>query len=142
MACVDSCGDDARGCVFAKALLAHTATCELAQREERAERMQLICGSPVARTNCGTLAALLHERARFALRLPGPDRPLIHMQALRLQCGGLPALARSLGAADGDVHRLVRLAHDRHGSLTALPWDEIVEALRQWQPTRRRGRPA
>lgn len=137
MSCVDSCGDSPRGCIFAKALLAHAARCEVAERHERGERVVLECGSPVARTNCGTLAALLHERARFALRLPPPGRPLIHLHALKLQCGGLPAIRRALGGDEPDVHRMVGLAHERHGSLTELPWDGIVAELVQWQPARR-----
>jgi len=128
-------GDPA--CVFAKALLARTADCELATRRSLGERELLECPSPVARTNCGTLAALMHERARFALRLPPPGRPLIHMLALRLQCGGLAALQQVLGSDGRDVHRMVALAHDRHGSLTDLPWAALVTALAAWQPPRR-----
>ena len=95
------------------------------------------CGSPVARINCATLAALLHERARFALRLPPPGRPLMHVQALRLQCGGLAALRQTLAHPDPDVHRLVNEAQQRHGSLTELPWAVLVPALAGWQPPRR-----
>ena len=131
------CCDSDQACVFAKALLSHSAGCELAQRRSVAERVLVECSSPVARTNCGTLAALLHERARFALRLPGPGRPLIHMQALRLQCGGLTALQQVLGGAERDVHRLVGIAHERHGSLTELPWAPRVDALAAWQPPKR-----
>jgi len=135
------CCDSDRACVFAKALLSHTATCELAQRHAVAERVLVECPSPVARTNCGTLAALMHERARFALRLPPAGRPLIHMQALRLQCGGLTALQQVLGSGERDVHRMVGCAHERHGSLTDLPWAALVVTLAEWQPPRRgRGR--
>jgi len=137
-----SCCDSDRACVFAKALLSHTAVCELAQRRAVAERVLVECPSPVARTNCGTLAALLHERARFALRLPPAGRPLIHMQGLRLQCGGLVALQQVLGVPERDVHRMVGAAHERHGSLTELPWAALVAALAAWQPPRRgRARP-
>ena len=131
-----SCDSD-QACVFAKALLSHTAVCELAQRRAVAERVLVDCSSPVARTNCGTLSALLHERARFALRLPPPGRPLIHMQALRLQCGGLVALQQVLDAPERDVHRMVGAAHERHGSLTELAWAPLVEALAAWQPPKR-----
>jgi hypothetical protein len=131
------CCDSDRSCVFAKAVLSHTAGCELSQRRAVAERVLVECPSPVARTNCGTLAALMHERARFALRLPLPGRPLIHMQALRLQCGGLAALQKVLGSDDRDVHRMVGTAHERHGSLTELPWAALVQALVEWQPPRR-----
>ncbi len=131
------CCDSERACVFTKALLARTAVCERAERRGVAERVLVECSSPVARTNCGTLAALMHERARFALRLPPTGRPLIHMQALRLQCGGLVALQRVLGCELPDVHRMVGAAQDRHGSLTALPWAALVAALAAWQPPRR-----
>ena len=116
------CCDSDQACVFAKALLSHTAGCELAQRRAVAERVLVECPSPVARTNCGTLAALLHERARFALRL---------------QCGGLTALQQVLDCADRDVHRMVGTAHERHGSLTELPWVALVTALAAWQPPKR-----
>lgn len=133
-----SCCDSAAACVFTRALLAHAAECELVERRSAGERDLLECPSPVARTNCATLAALLHERARFALRLPRPGAPLMHAQALRLHCGGLRGLQRSVGAERADVHRMVGAAHERHGSLTALPWESIVEAIVQWEPRRRR----
>ncbi len=133
------CDGSDRACVFAKALLAHAATCELSQRRSIAERELLECGSPVARINCATLAALFHERARFALHLPPAGRPMMHIQSLRLQCGGLAALRQELAAAAPDVHRMVGEAFERHGSLTELPWTSIVAALAAWQP-RRRGR--
>jgi hypothetical protein len=133
-----SCCESTCACVFAKALLARAAVCELAQRRAVAERDILECPSAVARTNCTTLAALLHERARFALRLPGPGQPLIHAQALRLQCGGLKGMQRALEAPSADVHRMVGAAHERHGSLTDLPWEAIVQVLVEWQPHRSR----
>jgi hypothetical protein len=64
------------------------------------------------------------------------------MQGLRLQCGGLVALQQVLGVPERDVHRMVGTAHERHGSLTELPWDALVAALAAWQPPRRgRARP-
>ena len=131
------CRDSDHGCVFAKALLAGAATCELVRRRSLAERELLECASPVARINCSTLAALLHERARFALRLPAPGRPLIHVHSLKLQCGGLTALRRELAAPEPDVHRMVGIAHQKHGSLSDLPWAAIVTGLAAWQPPRR-----
>ena len=136
-ACCDTSGC---ACVFAKALLARSAECALARRRAVAERVLVECSSPVAHTNCSLLAALMHERARFALRLPPPGRPVIHMQALRLQCGGLAALQQSLQTPARDVHGLVGLAHERHGSLMDLPWDELVPSLAAWKP-RHRSRP-
>lgn len=133
------CCESGASCVFAKALLAHAAVCELALRRSAGERELIDCRSVVARTNCATLAALMHERARFALHLPGAGRPMIHAQALRLHCGGLVGLKHALGAEVPDVHRMVGAAHERHGSLTGLPWDAIVRDIALWQPRRRRG---
>lgn len=123
-------------------MLARAASCERAERRAEGEQLHVVCTSPVAHTNCDTLAALLHERSRFALRLPAPGRPLMHAQALRLQCGGLAALQQVLGdAGERDAHRAVVQAQQRYGSLTDLPWAELVGALAAWQPPRRhRGR--
>ena len=134
------CGGSDRACVFASALQARATGCELARRICLAERELLECGSPVARINCETLAALLRERSRFALRLPAPGRPLMHAQVLRLQCGGLTALQSLLGGP-ADVHRLVMGAQAVHGSLADLPWGSLVPAIAAWR-LRPRARPA
>lgn len=133
---VGCCGS-AAACVFARPLLAHAATCSKSQRRSLGERDVIECSSPVARLNCTTLAALLHERARFALRLPAPGHPMVHAQALRLHCGGLAGLRGVLQADRADVHEMVLAAQDRHGSLTDLPWEAIVQSLVQWAPRRR-----
>ena len=139
MAEATGCCESGQACVFAKALLARSAACSQSRRVCLVERELLECGSPVARLNCETLAALLHERARFALRLPAAGRPLMHVHALRLQCGGLAALREWLGDDGRDVHAMVLDAQARCGSLTDLPWAQLVPALAAWQP-RRRGR--
>lgn len=138
---VSPCCHVAQACIFSKALVARAATCELAQRtcEQEGEQAILSCTSPDARARCGTLAVLLHEQARSALRLPPPGRPLIHVHALRLQCGGLMALQKVLLAPDGDVHRMVTGAQERHGDLSELPWAALVTALAGWQPRARSG---
>ena len=128
------------GCVFAKALLSRSAGCENAERRQAGEASAFDCRSPVAHHNCETLAALFAERARFALKLPPAGRPLLHVQALRLQCGGVAALREHLGLGPGDsddVHRLVLAAQQRHESLTELPWAELVPRMQAWAPRRR-----
>jgi hypothetical protein len=149
-------GGPAQACVFARALLARAASGPLVRRRSVGEREAVACPSPTAHANCDTLAALMHERARFALRLPAPGLPLMHAQAMRLQCGGLAGLRRALAPAPPgpagqagpsvandvpDVHALVGLAQQRHGSLTALPWEAIVASMRAWTPRRRRAPP-
>ena len=162
-----ACCGVAHGCIFAKALLARSASCECAERRQAGETSTVACLSPVAHHNCETLAALFAERARFALKLPPAGRPMLHVQALRLQCGGVAALREHMGTHMGvhggekigdhivdpvgdragpgsdaatDVHRLVQAAQQRHQSLTELPWAELVPRMRAWAP-RRRGAP-
>lgn len=134
------CGVQA-SCVFARALQARAAVCELATRRAHGERELIDCPSPVARENCATLAALMHERARFALRLPRPGQLLMHAQALRLQCGGLAGLQQVLQAESPDVHRMIGAAHADGGRLADLPWDRIVESIVHWQGRRRHAPP-
>ncbi|MBE7420318.1 MAG: hypothetical protein HS128_21665 [Ideonella sp.] len=105
-----------------------------------AEREVIDCASAAAQLDCAALERRLRERARFALKLR-TGAPLLHAQALRLQCGGLQGLQRALASASADVHELLRLARQRHGDLDELPWSHIVQALVQWQPHARR-RPA
>jgi hypothetical protein len=124
-------------CVFAGALQAHSASCELAAKRSLAEREVLTCTLPTAHINCETLTHLFHERATFALRLH-PGAPLTHATELRLQSGGLLGLQKVLTAARADVHQMVLQAQAQHGSLVELPWVPIVESIRAWQPRRRK----
>lgn len=134
--CDGQCGDNGQACVFRRALLARSASCHLAGREPLGERAAIVCRSPAARRDCAALAALLHRHARAALRLPRPGPPLLHVQATRLHCGGLTGLRQVLETEIADVHRLIGVARERHGSLDALPWRRIVAALVAWQPRR------
>jgi hypothetical protein len=137
-----SCCHGPSACVFTKALMACSASCELATRHAMGETDAMTCGSPVAHANCTTLSALLRERAGFVLRLPRPPSLLTHVKALQLQCGGLDALQRILEAPENDVHRMIGLVHERHGSLLDLPWQAMVDAIAAWQPRRRHSGPA
>jgi len=136
----DACCAGPTACVFAKAVLSRHVGCELARRQAFGERELVSCSSPVAHTNCGTLAALLRERATFALKLPPASMPLLHVKALQLQCGGVLALQQALQAEAADVHRLVQQAQVRWGSLMDAPWAQIVPVVAAWQ-ARRRHRP-
>ena len=127
-------------CVFEKALLARCAVCQLAEHHALAERETIACTSPVARAECGQLAGLLREKSAFALRLATTQRILPHAMVMKIQCGGLSGMQQVLDAEAPapDVHRLVRLARERHGELAALPFSEIVKGVAAFQLRRRR----
>jgi hypothetical protein len=117
-------------CVFAAAVRARCAVCELARRDDRAG---LACASPLARSACGTLHGLLREKCAFALRVGAAAGALRPAQALRLQCGGLAGLKHALAPAAHapDVHRLARLAAER--GLENLPFEELVKHVAAWK---------
>ena len=123
-------------CVFQGALQARGAVCALMAQHSLAEREVLSCSRPTAHTHCETLLNLFRERATFPLRLK-PGVPLTHALQLRLQCGGLQGLHNVLSTTSVDVHQMVQQAHLRHGSLTELPWSQIVDRIKAWQPRRR-----
>jgi hypothetical protein len=123
-------------CVFEKALLARCANCEIAVRHALAEREAIACSSPVARTNCETLLAMLRERSAFALKLQ-PRAPMPHALTMKLQCGGLRGLQEAVAVEEQDVHRLVVVAGERHDGLAHLPWPAIVATVLAWQSRRR-----
>ena len=125
-------------CAFGRAILAGQAGCTLARRRALGEQEGIACASPVAHVNCATLLALLRERSTFALRLPPPSAPLPHAQALRLQCGGIRAVAAALGETDAsDIHAVVAGARECWGELAAIPFEPVVRAIGAWQPRRR-----
>jgi hypothetical protein len=121
-------------CVFARALLAHCAVCELAR--QYADGVRVACADPVARAACAALHGLLRDKSAFALRRQGEARALTRAQAQALQCGGLAGLKQALAPAAHapDVHRLVRAANERHGGLDALPFSAIVQGVAAWPP--------
>lgn len=129
-------------CVFAKAVLARQAACPLATMSLVGEAERPRCASPVARTNCDTLLALLRERARFALRLPPPETPLPHAAQLRLQCGGLRGLAAVLGEAQDatpDIHALVGRLRGAFDGLAGIPFAPVVATMVRWEGRPRPG---
>lgn len=127
-------------CVFERALLSGCAACELSAGLALAERQIIACTSPVARVDCGQLAALLREKSAFALRLTSTQRILPHAMMMKIQCGGLQGLKQVLDADAPlpQVRALVVKGRERHGELAALPFSEIVKGVAAFQLRKRR----
>lgn len=126
-------------CIFEKALLSASAVCELSAARALAERETIACTSPVARVDCGQLAALLREKSAFALRLTDTQGILPHAMLMRIQCGGLQGLRQLLDPAAPvpQVRPLVLMARERYGELAALPFSEVVKGVAAFQLRRR-----
>ena len=111
------CDDTDSACVFSRALLARSAGCACVARRALGEREVLECTQPVARTNCSLLSALMRERARFALKLPAGELPLMHAQVLRpLPSGTFPGVddAELYAFLDGELDDRVMLQVETH----------------------------
>lgn len=128
-----------RPCAFEMAIAARCAACAVADRRPLGEHEVIGCSSAPAHADCAELAALLRERAMFALRLPHM-RALPHSVAMRLACGGIAGLRQCVAMDDDDVRRLVAAAKARWGSLADLPWAAIVASTVAWQGRRRSSR--
>jgi hypothetical protein len=126
-------------CVFENALLSGCAVCELSASHALAERQIIACTSPVARVDCGQLAALLREKSAFALRLTSTRRILPHAMMMKIQCGGLQGMQQALdpAAAQPDVRRMVLKGRERYGELATLPFSEIVKGVAAFQLRKR-----
>lgn len=127
-------------CVFEKALLSGCAVCALAEHHALAERVTIACTSPLVRAECGRLSGFLREKSAFALRLTHTQRILPHAMMMKIQCGGLIGMQQALDgeAPAPDVQRLLRIAHERHGDLAALPYSEIIKGVAAFQLRKRR----
>lgn len=123
-------------CVFRSALFAQLATCSLMAKRSLAEREVLMCRQAPAHMNCETLERLFLERATFPLHLK-PGSPMTHATVMRLQAGGLQGLQQAVATQTPEVHGMVQQAQRQFGSLSDLPWADIVAHMLAWQPRRR-----
>jgi hypothetical protein len=125
-------------------LLTGCVGCHCASRLALAEREVVHCNDSIAHEACADYLAHAAQRARFALHLL-PGQPMAHAARMRIQCGGLHALARLNGQVDSvapDVAGTLAEAVRRFGpDLERWPWEELVRAIRDWSP-RRTGRGA
>ena len=138
--------DHAR-CPFEKVILGAYAGCAKAQRFFIAERMGIECTSDIALNNCLTLIKLVRQNARFALKVTDTSERLSFGKEMKIMAGGLAGLEAAVhGGIESqpgqpgirDIHGSVQEAQTAFGSLTALPYPEIMKSVAAFQ-LRRRG---
>ncbi len=122
--------------MFRAALFAQLATCSLVAKRSLAEREVLMCRQTPAHMNCETLERLFLERGTFPLHLK-PGAPMTHATVMRLHAGGLLGLQKAVSSQSPEVHGMVQQAQSQFGSLSDLPWSDIVAHMLAWQPRRR-----
>lgn len=129
-------------CAFEKGVLARCIACGKAEKHLLAERETINCGDAQAQARCMELKMLLRGQSAFALRITAANSPLPHAKELKIQCGGLKGLQRSLTNLDNveDVFSLIESALAEHGSLESFPYSEIVQGVVHFEG-RKRGSP-
>lgn len=129
-------------CVFERAILRRCCGCEHSLRRYIAEREAAGCKDAAAHALCGALKTEMRHAAAFTLKLTHPDDPLPHNKQLKLQCGGLRGLAQSAGETLEEtvpnIFGALRTALARYGNVTALPFQEIIQYIRAYEPRARR----
>jgi hypothetical protein len=126
-------------CAFEKGVLARCIACSKAEKHLLAERETVNCSDAAAQSRCAELKSLFRKQSAFALRITSASVPLPHAKELRIQCGGLRGLQKSLAGQDevGDVFSLIETALSEHGTLESFPYSEIVQSVVHFEARRR-----
>ncbi len=135
-------GYDPQPCHFNKAIQLGCAHCSHSQQVLIAEREALSCLSRAGYARCGMLLDLLREKAAFALGMPQAGSGLPHGKEMKVECGGLQALA---GLCDqtqgGDIDTLLDAAIQRYRSLAEIPYGEVVRSISRYSLRKRSRQP-
>lgn len=125
-------------CVFERAVLRRCCGCQHAIRRYIAEREAAGCLDVAAHALCTALKKEMRHAAAFTLKLTHPDEPLPHGKQLKLQCGGLLGIAHlstDAGLTEvADIHGVVSAAVSAYGSVGQLPFQEIIQYIRAYEP--------
>lgn len=129
-------------CVFERAILRRCCGCRHAIRRNIAEREAAGCQEAGAHALCTALKQQMRHAAAFTLKLAHPDEPLPHGKQLKLQCGGLLGIARLTAENElsdvADISAALSAAIKKYGSLEQLPYQDIIQAIRAYEPRPRR----
>lgn len=129
-------------CVFERAILCRCCGCQHSIRRNIAEREAAGCLDAAAHALCAELKKELRRAAAFTLKLAHPDEPIPHTKELKLQCGGLLGVERTLlpdaAGPVANISAVINAAAHQYGSLASLPFQEIVHAIHLYEPRPRR----
>ena len=132
-------------CVLEKSLLTGTARCRHGCSYELGERLGYECLSSDCARQCNNWLQHLrnHSRCIFG-RHHEPGQPLTNYQEIRLQCGGVLGLYRladgSGNAPIADISSLLGAVVQEHGSIDAIPLQQVVTAIAAYDPRPHRKR--
>ena len=147
-------------CVFEKTLTSHLANqqvkCHLAEHFCLADREGYSCNNALLSSKCSEVLKKLRENSTFVLKLHEISGPLPHNMEIRVQAGGMLGLSKLLSKPEEvkseieeisaiqpaipDISQIISQAEKKYGEIDNLPFNEIVQAIVQFQGRRRRQR--
>ncbi|MGB0845324.1 MAG: hypothetical protein ACPGSM_01320 [Thiolinea sp.] len=155
-------------CVFEKAINNRRCDCREKRRFLLATREGVACEDTESQQRCTLFLDTLREGSRFALRETQISGPLPHNKELKVQAGGCLALQQLLPAPDKpqttntsvsdallysgdktpdtlpphstlpDIAQLLDQGHRAYGSISTLPYGELVKGVLNYQSRRKR----
>jgi len=132
---------DTLNCPFEKTILSSRFGCECGERYCIAEREGIGCGQLQAHARCRELNTVLHEGARFALKLRGDMGQLPHGKEMKVLYGGLLGLQRLLQPESEQVTNIFALVEQllaRYESLEQIPLTEVMPSVVAYEHRRSR----
>lgn len=130
-------------CVYEKAINSRICNCSKSTRFNLADREGVSCNSASAQSLCSELLSTLREKARFTLQLSQTEEKLPHNAEMKIQNGGVKGIAKLINDVDvshDDIALVISSAVTQYGSITALPFSEIVREISAYQARKRRNR--
>jgi hypothetical protein len=133
-------GYDPQRCHFNKAILLGCAGCSRSQRVLIAEREAMSCLSRAGHQRCGEVLSTLREKALFALGMTHAGSNLPHGKQVKVECGGLAALALLAGSAlPDDIDASLQQLERSPGGLEAIPYGDVVRSISHYSLRKRAG---
>lgn len=131
-----------RRCHFEKTLNARVCACAHMRRFNLADREGVGCTNPESHQNCADWLHAVRRAACFALSQPKPTDILPHRLEAKVQAGGLLGLAELFGSTHHviDISDLLNHAIGRYGTVSDIPLQDIVTAVAEYEPRRRKTR--
>lgn len=129
-----------RRCHFEKTINARICACRHMRRFNLADREGVGCESPGAHRVCADWLHTVRRASCFALSQSKPVDILPHRLEAKVQAGSLLGLAGLIdGSADiSDIAGLLECAIDRHDNVSDIPMPDIVTAVAEYEPRRRK----
>jgi len=131
-------------CPFRKTILGGSCACSLALKTHLPTGCSVSCKDDAAWDQCEALLDEMITAAKFVLQYIEDSESLTHGKLLKIQHGGLFGLARLVYNKHvtqiDDVHCLVNDAKQQYHSLDAIPYQELLDDIANWQLKRRRGK--